>query len=348
MKKRISMALALGAGLLLPTLLAAREASAANLAYALSAPLKQANCAGDTDGDCLNNALENELAWIVGPQYFIDNGEQCASAPYLNNGDINGQNGRVDFVQVRPYGAQDVGTWQNAPGAKTVAVTYVFAHFFDCNNSTGSSPHNGDNERVTVFMASTDLQIWVVTGADYYAHSSPLHYFDGPYLAARAAEIGALYPSVAADTNGHGSWPGRVGGDDDCAGSEDDCCGSGDHICIFCPSKDCFYYPSMSQSFSAGKWVWLDTSRNVGEFNFWNRSFLSGSGNDAYFYFNNGHGLNYESLSNSTEFCGWNCNSHPSVGCGTPVRGTSSCTSPMSTKFQNNCITVNGVRRGGC
>lgn len=345
---------------LLGAALSSRTASAANLlSYTLSAPLMQPGCAGDHDGDCLNDAVENELAWIASPQYFLDEEESCASAWYLNNGPMDGSYGRADFVQVRPGStalkitwsgilpviqsvALDIANWAPNNGLTYfVSIVYVFGHFFDCHSS-----HLGDNENVVYTFSSTDLKTWSLGSSVYNAHGAA-NTFGGDYLAARASEIGSLYASVAADQDGHGSWPGKTGDSSDCAGPEDDC------NIFTCPFqvRDCFYDDTMRDSYQNGHWEYPDTSRNIGEpFSEWNRNVLWVWGDYAQITLPTVYGNNSEIISSDPPydvFCGFTCASRGGDGnCSYEVNGTTDCTSSMYSKWLVNPITVNGVRHG--
>lgn len=53
----------------------AMSAEAQQLGFALSSNLEKADCAGDDDGDCLDNFLDSDLAFLVAPHYFYDGNE---------------------------------------------------------------------------------------------------------------------------------------------------------------------------------------------------------------------------------------------------------------------------------
>lgn len=320
---------------LLVGLSAAAEAQA-QLGFQLSSDLKKAGCAGDDDGDCLDNFLEAELAFLVAPHYFYDEDESCSGAPYLGNANPL-HYGRKDFYQVRPMNA-DVSAWQPNDGVvKTVQITYFLLHPHDCQNHfLGIGGHLGDSEHVRFRLQSTNLRTWTLTLGEYHHHGR-VHNFSGSYLASRASEIGTVYPSVAADEDGHGSWAGRVGSSSHCAGSEDDFCVS---------TCDCFV-GSMASALANGKWEYLATNRNIGgpgpeQFR---PSAVTVSGGHAFSTFSVGHGNNVEYWTPRTDsfkkFCGWECSSRNGDGnCNNSVHSESECVSPLSSKVDTTSFVV--------
>lgn len=308
-------------------LASAASAEAQQLGFTLSSELKKTSCAGDDDGDCLDNFLESELAFQVAPHYFYDEDEDCAGAPYLGNANPL-HFGRQDFFQVRPLNAT-VSAWQPNDGVvKTVQITYFLLHPHDCQSHFGFGGHQGDSEHVRFRLQSTNLKNWTLTLGEYHHHSR-VDNFSGAYLASRASESGTIYPSIAADEDGHGSWPGRVGSSSHCAGSEDDFCVS---------SCDCFV-DTMANARANGKWEYLATSRNVGgpSPERFRPAAVTVSGGAAFSSISVGHGTNVEYWTARTDsfkkFCGWQCTSRNSEGnCNTSIHSETDCVSPLSSK----------------
>ena len=324
MKMR-SMLLGLVAGLAITA--SAASAGAQQHGFTLSSELKKASCAGDDDGDCLDNFRESELAFQVAPHYFYDEDEDCAGAPYLDSPNPL-HFGRQDFFQVRPLNAT-VSAWQPNDGVvKTVQITYFLLHPHDCQSHFGFGGHQGDSEHVRFRLQSTNLKSWTLTLGEYHHHSR-VDTFSGAYLASRASESGTIYPSIAADEDGHGSWPGRVGSSSHCAGSEDDFCVG---------SCDCFV-DTMASARASGKWEYLATSRNVGgpSPERFRPAAVTVSGGAAFSSISVGHGTNVEYWTARTDsfkkFCGWQCASRNSEGnCNTSIHTETDCVSPLSSK----------------
>jgi hypothetical protein len=327
------MLLALVAGLS-----SAATAEAQQLSFTLSSDLKKASCASDDDGDCLDNFLESELAFLVAPHYFYDEDEGCSGAPYLSNANPL-HFGRRDFYQVRPLNA-NVSAWQPNDGVvKNVQITYFLLHPHDCQSHVGFGGHQGDAEHVRFRLQSTNLRTWTLTNGQYNHHGRVVN-FSGAYLAARAAEIGTIYPSIAADEDGHGSWAGRVGDSSHCAGSEDDFCFG---------ACDCFV-STMSSALANGKWEYLATDRNVGgpSPERFRPSVVTVSGTTAFSSISVGHGTNTEYWTPRTDsfkkFCGWQCASRNSEGnCNTSIHSETSCSTPLSAKLDTTSFTASSA-----
>jgi hypothetical protein len=313
----------------------AATAEAQQLSFSLSSDLKKAACASDDDGDCLDNFLESELAFLVAPHYFYDEDEGCSGAPYLSNADPL-HFGRKDFFQVRPLNA-NVSAWQPSDGVtKTVQITYFLLHPHDCQSHVGFGGHQGDGEHVRFRLQSTNLRTWTLTLGEFHHHGRVVN-FSGSYLAARAAEIGTVYPSIAADEDGHGSWAGRVGSSSHCAGSEDDFCVG---------ACDCFV-DTMANARANGKWEYLATNRNIGgpspeQFR---PAVVTVSGGTAFSSISVGHGTNVEYWTPRTDsfqkFCGWQCASRNSAGdCNTSIHTETGCSSHLSSKVDKTSFTV--------
>jgi hypothetical protein len=316
----------------------AATAEAQQLGFTLSSDLKKASCASDDDGDCLDNFLEAELAFVVAPHYFYDEDEGCSGAPYLSNANPL-HFGRRDFYQVRPLNA-NVSTWQPNDGVvKNVQITYFLLHPHDCQSHLGFGGHQGDGEHVRFRLQSTNLRTWTLTNGEYHHHGRVVN-FSGTYLAARAAEIGTVYPSIAADEDGHGSWAGRVGSSSHCAGSEDDFCVG---------ACDCFV-GTMAGALANGKWEYLATDRNVGGPNpeRFRPSVVTVSGTQAFSSISVGHGTNTEYWTPRSDsfkkFCGWQCASRNGDGdCNTSIHSETSCSTPLSAKVDTTSFTVSAA-----
>jgi len=314
----------------------AGKAAAVPLEYTLSAPLKQPNCAEDgADSDCLSDALERDLAWVLAPHHFFDEGEECPA--------------RFMYYQVRPDGAasstQDVSAWTPGGGTYRVNVTYFINFTTDCNGGINQG-HTGDNEHVRFVLKSTNLTTWTVEKGIYPAHGGTAT-FNRDYLVARANEIGSSYPSVASDEDGHGSFPGASGSNEDCGGPLDGYL------------RDCFSGGSMRAAYQNNYWTWLvsgaELDRNIGEpWGYWNRTIMEGTGVNAWSRHWNGSINSSEFWSDTTgtsyaafrSFCGWQCSARRGAGSnwtciGGAGQDLGSCTSPMWDKVDRVCFRVN-------
>jgi hypothetical protein len=310
------------------------------LSFTLSSELKKSGCAGDDDNDCLDNAKENDLAWIAAPYYYYDESEGCSGAWYTDGPNAL-HYGRRDFFQVRPVGA--VTQWTpSSRDVKTVQITYFLLHPHDCHSTVGFGGHQGDSEHVVFKLSSQNLKKWYLVSGVFYHHGQN-HTFTGPYLRARASEIGTASPNVAADEDSHGSWPGEKGSKSACAGSEDDIgpCRLG--------RCDCFR-GTMKEAFDAGYRETLSASRNIGgppnkygqrderPGELWRPSVVSVSGRNAWSVFDVGHGSNREYWTIRADrwkkFCGWECSARASSGdCLSSHHKDTECTSPLSEKL---------------
>lgn len=305
------------------------------LSFTLPSDLKKASCAGDDDGDCLDNASEANLAWIVAPYYYYDEDENCSGAPYTQSFNA-ARYGRKDFYQVRPMGSR-IDLWQANAGAKTVQITYFLLHPHDCQGRPIiPDGHQGDSENIRFKLASTDLRTWTLVSGDFFHHNR-VHTFSGEYLKARASEIGTSFPNVAADEDGHGSWAGEKGSSSACAGSEDDFCFG---------SCDCFR-GTMASAFANGYREILGATRNVGGPcpERWRPGVVTVAGSTVYSSFDVGFGSIPEYWTPRTDawkkFCGWECSLRYSDGtCAYSVDGKSGCSSPLSEKVDKTCFTT--------
>jgi hypothetical protein len=312
----------------LPCFVVAEPVEAATFIYTLSSELKKPNCAYDYDNDCLDDAREQSLAWIAAPHYFYDEDEEYAYAPYTDASSSydNLHFRRKDFFQVRPFG--DPASWSPTSSSwKQVQIVYFFLHPHDGGIGGG---HQGDGERVKFVAKSQDLKRWQITSGLYDAHGKHF-YYSASYLGNIADSIGSSHPSVAADENSHGSWPGKHGNSSHCAGSEDSFCWG---------TCDCFR-GKMGAAYRNGYWEFPAVFRNIGGPlpEYWNADVLtvrdpykSGIGL-ASSTFNVGHGLNEESwsLSNS-RFCGWECSRREGGDCAHEVHGSDECSTPLAEK----------------
>lgn len=310
--------------------LALSSAAEAALTYTTPTELKKSPCSGDTDGDCLDNVEEANLAWAVAPWYFYDEGEDCSG--WRNSYGLPAVHfARQDFFQVRPEGGA-IQSWSPADGkAKWVKVSYFFNYPHDCRSTVGFGGHQGDSEHIRVELYSYDLKTWFLYQA-YYAHHDQDHYFSGTYLEDRARALGTNWISVAADEDSHGSWPGLEPDSADCAGPEDDFCGS---------TCDCFVGTwRQALAGGSGREV-VAVTRNIGgpAPETWNASVLTVSGSEAYTELDIGHGANREYWSPRggafQKFCGWECpaaNRNADGTCALSVHDRTGCSSPLSSK----------------
>lgn len=306
--------------------LAWSSAAEAYLTYTLPGPLKQDGCQQDGDGDCLDDSAEEYLAWIMGPNYFHDEDEDC-------DGNVDPVAfGRRDFYQVRPEG-DGVSGWSPGDGTtKWVHVTYFLLYPRDCQSHFGFGGHQGDSEHVRYWLYSTDLRTWHLYSGRYWHHGRH-HDFSGSYLQSRAGEIGSAYPSIAADEDGHGSWAGKSGGSSHCAGSEDDFCHG---------TCDCFV-GSMASAKANGHYEWVLGAPSTQDNNVggpwpevWNESAVSVEGSAAYTALDTGFGLLREYWTYQpgfVKFCGWECPQRDGDGdCTVERYGDDGCSSGLHGK----------------
>jgi hypothetical protein len=294
-------------------------ALAGTITITLSEPLKKNGCVGDTDGDCLNNYGEQELAYVLAPNYFWDGGENCDSGLHYSV---------KDFYQVRPRstsGAQYVGNWIDGDGSsKWIKVSYYFLFPHDCNGQPWQG-HLGDSENVEYWVYSYDLITWHVSSVRMHHHGA-YHDYAGTLIGGFAEQLGTPYPNIAYDEDGHGSWPGVGPDSDDCAGSED----TWHYNC---------WVDDMRTSFNNGDWFVPLSLRNIGgPFpEYWKTNVVSVSGADVYSEFDVGHGTNREYWTDKPgfqKFCGWECSTARFSGgdCLYNEHGDDGCSSGLHTK----------------
>jgi len=306
----------------------------AYLTYSIYSALKKTGCSGDTDGDCLDNSLENSLAWAVSPWYFYDEDEGCNSGSHY---------APHDYIQVRPHGT-GVGDWSGSDGKqKWVTVTFFFLYPHDCGSNLGFSGHQGDSERVYFNLYSYDLYTWYLASA-YYDHHGNTDYVSGSWLETWADYIGTNWASVAADEDKHGSWPGYYPWSSHCAGSMDNIwqCAGG--------SCDCFRTSSWQNDYNSGYMRVPDASRNIGgpSPEQWLAPHVTVSGNDAYTALDVGHGLNKEYWTPRSDaykkFCGWECQEgyrYSDGDCFFVIHGRANCADgPLSDKVDTYPFTL--------
>ncbi len=311
--------------------LALSSASEAVLTYSTPTELKKSPCSGDTDGDCLDNVEEANLAWAVAPWYLYDEGEGCSG--WRNSYSLPAAHfARQDFFQVRPEGGS-VQDWSPQDGkAKWVKVSYFFNYPHDCS-AAGFSGHQGDAEHIRVALYSYDLKTWYLYNA-YYAHHDRDHWFSGTFLEDQARALGTNWISVAAGEDSHGSWPGLEPDSADCAGPEDD----------FCPTCKCFVGTWRQALSGSGREV-VAATRNIGgpAPETWNASVLTVAGAEAYTELDTGHGVNREYWSPRSgafqKFCGWECpaaSRNPDGTCAVAVHDQTGCSPPLSSKVDTS------------
>jgi hypothetical protein len=349
----ISRSQLLAAGALL---LLARSAHATDLSYTLTSPLKSSavnQCPGyaqDVDGDCLDDAMEGQLAGILSPYYFWDEEENCN---WYSSTDTDGAHGQTDgrtknipryYYQVRPIkktGAPAgyplaISKWQaNAGWYYWVRVHYFINYPTDC----GSPGHMGDNEGVYFDLYSTDLRTWGVGNAWFPRHSDADHSISGSFLHDMATGAGGSYPMVLADDKGHGSWEGDS--------PNTDLCGPDAQGHWFGPNFHCLVGSSLTNARQLGNYIYPSTDRNIGEptqygsSGNWNQNLLYvtfdggalsasstedvGTGQGALTeYWSNVAGT---SKSQYESFCGWECGARTGPNsCLYTVLGHNGCT----------------------
>jgi hypothetical protein len=314
--------------------LALASSAEAVLTYTTPTDLKKTPCSGDSDGDCLDDVEEANLAWAVAPWYFYDEDESCSG--WQNSYGLPAVHfARQDFFQVRPEGGA-VQSWTPTDGkAKWVKVSYFFNHPHDCQSAAGFGGHQGDSEHIRVELYSYDLKTWYLYQA-YYAHHDQDHYFSGSYLEDRALALGTSWISVAADADSHASWPGLDPDAAECAGPEASFCGE---------NCKCFV-GTWRDAFKGGKGrETVAVTRNIGgpAPEKWNPAVLTVSGSEAYTQLDVGHGLNREYWSPRSDafqkFCGWECpaaSRKPDGTCAVSVHDRTDCSSALSTKVDTS------------
>jgi hypothetical protein len=309
-------------------------AAAATLAATLPSDLKKAGCSGDTDGDCLDDAVEGALATAIRPNVFYDEDEDC------NYQDSSLHYSRKDFFQVRPRpqsSTERISAWASGGAAKWVNVTFFLNMPHDCQSYVLGlfGGHQGDSEKVEYLLYSYDLRTWYVYNGRYWHHTSPYHDFSGSYLANLSQGLGSPYPIVASDEDGHGSWPGLSLSSSDCAGPEDN------------SFNDCFI-GGLQSDYVNGRYQPVYAGRNVGgpSPERWNSLVLTvTTGGAAYSVFDVGHGTsNREYWTNTAPyapFCGWECPSRASDGnCSTSSHSQTECSSSLDSKVDKTAFTL--------
>lgn len=271
------------------------EPAGALLNYNLSSPIVNCNPSVDTDGDCLDNNLEQQLAVAAAPLYFRDEDESC-------DGQVSWHYDRQDYFQVRPSGS-GVSQWTPGSTVRRVQVTYFFLYPHDCLSIVFWGGHQGDSESIRLHLYSTDLKTWYLDYA-YFWHHGRQDYVSGAFLEARARELGIAKISVAADEDSHGSWAGKAVNDDDCADTMDDFCHG---------TCDCFTNSSWRSAHQTWNWEYVMAYKNVGgpSPERYQGPYVTVSGNTAWTDLDVGHGLNREywtpNGSQWGKFCGWQC-----------------------------------------
>ncbi|HEX7150601.1 MAG TPA: hypothetical protein VF618_03865 [Thermoanaerobaculia bacterium] len=149
-------------------------------------------CQGDQDNDCLDDAMESELANKLNPRYYLDENESCGTM--------------YTYVQIRPS-APNVDVWRVDGYVKKVYVTYFYNYPRDCQPFGGG--HLGDSEHVRYLLSSTNLRTWTLENGHYWRHADQT-IISGDWLSNMARGLGSDRPIVAADQNGHGSWQGEA------------------------------------------------------------------------------------------------------------------------------------------
>lgn len=229
------------------------------LKISLSSPIKpNAACLGDADDqadwdwDCLDDAQENFLAFLVNPHFAWDEEEGCNWFSEQTSYSQLHEKPQVYF-QVRPSGTNITG-WSNDGSVKWVWVAYYFMYPIDCQ----SSGHLGDGEKIYVRMYTKNLQDFFIDAIDYFAHGRQWHVGgDSVKTVSAWANNGVngvgTFPWVLSSEDSHGSFPGSSSSD--CGGNEgifDDCLSPASRANIF-----------FAQANAA--WTFLPLTGNIGE-----------------------------------------------------------------------------------
>lgn len=197
------------------------------LQYQLPYELKELGCYGDNDGDCLDDDMEDLLAWIVAPMVFHSDLEECPD--------------REDFFQVTPLTPPNpdgtvtpVEDWtygDPASPVRFVKIVYFFNYSLDCGIpkkielsslpfgikltvplTKNSGRHLGDSEGVEVLLSTVGagLDSWMIRNVTFYAHNTSYDR-DGAWLASKAADLDVSNPffTVATSADKHASYPGE-------------------------------------------------------------------------------------------------------------------------------------------
>jgi hypothetical protein len=361
---------ALPAGIALAaTLLASATAHAGTLTYTITSPLKSTPpgfCpAADTDGDCLDDAMESALANWVSPYYFWDENDECNYYSTIDSDPNAGSSsGRAHdepryYFQVRPiyYNnppagyPNNVSQWTADGWYHWIRITYFLNYPRDC----GTPGHQGDNESVAYDLFSADLTTWGIGSGYYNRHNEPIPgvVVNGDFLYSYATGAGGYYPMVMADDHGHGSWEGNA--------PQNDYCGIDTQGHLFDWNYYCFVGNTAIEARQNGNYVFPTTDKNIGEpttaglDGHWNRNVLSvnvlangtelaSSGETTGDYVVNGVAQPvYEfwsdpsySTSDRGKFCGWQCPSRWSDGnCQSSIHGKTDCTMALFSKIDN-------------
>ena len=163
-------------------------------------------CPGDSDGDCLDDAMEDQLMELVAPILFFDEDEECNGGLFGNTPEQNAHFPRQDFAQVRPHG-DGIRDWSpEGSTIRQVTITYYFLYPHDCASCAGIGGHQGDAERVSFSLASRDLVNWSITGGTYRHHSDEPSRPTGTHIARVSSLPGVGRPVVAVSENSHASF----------------------------------------------------------------------------------------------------------------------------------------------
>jgi hypothetical protein len=229
----------------------AGETAGSTFRYRLSGPLVRTGQAPDSDGDGLDDDREKQLAFLAAPRIFWDEGEE-----YGENQDFVRLR-RLDLVQVRPHAGPS-----GRPVSKWAAGTSEFVKIRFAMVYPRQDTHIGDSELVEVRMSSLDQVTWDVMEI-VYSHHGEAHYQSASSLYTMAIALPTALKSpylwLAADEDGHGSWPGEGLDSDSC---HDDAALW--HHC-FSGQTDDGHDGTLRHSLVEGDYWWFDSSRDVGE-----------------------------------------------------------------------------------
>jgi len=265
--------------------------------FTVPSALVKPGCEGDTDGDCLDNEVEDMLAQLVAPRLFWDEEETCDG---YSAGDTTHCK-PLHLVQVRPrteypgvstcqswggtspddryytnlcsYVLDDslkdpkVGKWQsNTSSYASVEVRTVFGYPMQQDDGVIEKDHLGDLEMVIWRLVSWNLTDWELQSASFTHHnraslSLPSELVDiAENLGVdQNGQSAGPHPNVLYDGIWHGSWPGEAANSDSCAAGADNFCYG------LCDCVDNDVGNTLNSAFYWGAYHWMDNIHNVGE-----------------------------------------------------------------------------------
>jgi len=312
----------------------ASRADATLLSYTLAGPLGPMTpgvCpAGDTDGDCLDDAREAQLALAVTPMVFYDEADDCGA--WWSAGTTI-HNRRRDFVQVRPHG-RTVAWWPSSADPKWVQVTFHMLYPHDCARG-----RLGDPQKVEYWLYSYDSRTWTLAGARYWLDDAGWQMWTGEQMARLPHDLGTTSPLVAAEEDEHSSFPGSDYWVDDCYPGQP-----------WYDTQDCFVTSRLNDDYH-GHWYEMVTPlADLGgpAPERWRPSaYVTVFGSRAYSRLDTGHGyLNeyWNAEPGASAFCGWKCAwQQPDGTCYWAAHGTNRCAIGLAQRVDAYAFTVQPV-----